>query len=276
MNLLAGAAGGVAGKAVEAVVDLANRTFLSRFAEQRENTKRQAIANGQDLVSKIEEGFQRVDASNAAVQRQIDRVLGSPAFAMFAQTTLFNGMTTDSSEKHLLLARLVIDRLHTESESLLAFTAEMASSAITRATAIELRILGLRSTIDRLNPSSPSHFAYPEKTNWAPLEWVTGLFSPYESLTYTNLDILQLHALGCLQGQTGMLAPDFRTEITGRGRLSFTLQEFEATTVGAHISDLWTNHRLVFVNLNSVGLLIGIFVSDVLHNTVTDLSQWKS
>lgn len=275
LTFASGAAGGVAGKAVEIVVDMAKRAFRSRFAEQRETVQRAATANGQDLIDRIEEGFQRIETSNAALQQRLDTVLGSPSFAMFAQKTLYNGMTTDSSEKHVLLARLVIERLQTESESRLAYASEMASNAITRATATELRMLGLRSTIDRLAPDSPSHFAYPENSNQTPLEWELELFAPYKSLTFTNLDIMQLFALGCLQGQTGMLAPDLEYFINGHGRLPHTLQQFEATDIGAHVVQLWRNQSLWSANLNSVGLLIGIYVSDVLHDTVTDLSLWR-
>ncbi|SRR5258706_8771658 len=273
-NALSGAASGAAAKAVELVVDLLNKTLASRFADQRENSKQQMVTNGQDLVNKMEEGFQRLEASNAAVQHQIDTALGSPATGVFLQEVLFRGMQTSSAERHVLLARLVIQRLQAESESPLVFTSEMACRAIAGATAPELRVLGLRSTIDRLNPSSPAHLAFPENTRLTELEWVTGLLAPYEALRYSDLDILQLHALGCLRGQTGMLAPGLEWAITGGHRLTFELSQFIATAVGAHIARLWDDHRLVFADLNSVGLLVGIFVSDVLHNTVSDLSAW--
>lgn len=274
-SILAGAAGGVAGKAVETVVDLANKTFRSRFAEQRDATRKQALDNVQDLISKIEEGFEQIAASNAAIKEQIDTTLSSPAFAIFTQTALFNGMKTESRVKHVLLARLVIECLQSLSESVLASASEMACNAIAGATATELRVLGLRSTLDRLDPSSIAHLAYPENTNLTALEWVTELLSPYKALSYTSLDVMHLHALGCLRGQTGMLASDLGTVVSGRGRLPFGLKDFEATEVGAHVSNLWTNRLLVFADLNSVGLLIGIYVSDILYNTVSDLSAWR-
>jgi hypothetical protein len=277
-SLLAGAvgeaAGGAAGKAVEAVVEIANKTLHSRFAEQREAAQKEAVANGQDLVNKIEEGFRRTEAYNAAMQRQIDRVLGSPSYGVLLQETLFRGMQTANEEKHILLARLVIQRLQSESESVLAFASDMACRAIAGATAPELRILALRSTIDRLIPSSPAHLAYSENSKMTELEWVTRLLAPYSTLHYSDLDFLQLHALGCLRGRTGMLAPDLETEITGRGCLTFELSQFMATDVGAHVTRLWREHQLVFADLNSVGLLVGIYVSDALHGTVSDLSAW--
>jgi len=279
----AGAAGGLAGKTAEAVVELANKTFRSRFAEQREAAQKQAVANGQDQVNKIEETFQQqvtafleasTEAANAAARRQIDSALASPGYGVLLQDSLFRGMQTSSEEKHVLLARLVIQRLQAESESVLAAASEMACRAIAGATASELRILGLRSVIDRLTPSSPAPLVFPENTGLTELEWVIGLLAPYETLRYRDLDILQLHALGCLRGRTGMLAPGLETLITGQGRLTFELSQFMATDIGAHIMRLWDNYQLVFTDLNSVGLLVSIFVSDVLHGTVSDLRAW--
>jgi hypothetical protein len=271
---ISGAVSGMAGKALELITDIAKKTLFSRFKEHSEATQERANANMEDLVAKIEAGFQRLETSNATPQHRIDQAIRSPSAAILVQSALFNGMTLDNENKRVLLARLVIERLQSESESILSLASEQACYAIARSTPTGLRILGLKSTLDRLAPDSSAPLKCPKKVAKTQLKWVISLLSPYKTLSYSDLDMLHLRAISCVTGRSGMLAPGLMDYVSSRGRLQFKVEDFEANEVGAYISHLW-RYGLVNADLTSVGLLVGIYVSDILRKTTTDLSAWR-
>lgn len=64
------------------------------------------------------------------------------------------------------------------------------------------------------------------------------------------------------------------TVVTAQRRYLFTAPEFQATPVGADVTHAW-DFGLVTAELTSIGLLVGIYVSDAIRGVVTNLSEWK-
>lgn len=263
---LGAAVGGAAGKFVEKAWDSGERWLASYFQNHREKAQETARDNAAAFLNALARRVSLMEQEDG-VEGRLGSALDHPDFAASLQQALINSARTDSIEKHELFARLISDRLSSESESTLALVTRMASEAISLATSKQLRILGLLTTILVIRPTqilASSDF----------LGWLQVKLLPYRDLNFTRFDLMHLEALDCLRFEPSsqrILAQI----LEAKDRSNVAIDSFLGGSLGAAIDGLWAQQRLSRYTPTSTGLLVGLYVADQLTNSVTEFEIWE-
>ena len=96
-----------------------------------------------DFLNELAQKVKQLEESKQISQEKINSAQDHPDFSALLQKALLTSAQTDNKDKHVILARLVSERLKTEPESILALGSKMACDAISYATVNQLMILGL-------------------------------------------------------------------------------------------------------------------------------------
>lgn len=267
--MLSAAVGGATGKFVEKAWDSGQKWLDTYFANHREKAQETARANSAEFLSDLAKRIKQVEESNPELRQQIQDAQDQPDFSVLLHKALIAAAQTDNRGKHELLARLVSERLMSGSESLLTLISKVATDAISDMNDKQLRILGLQSTLYYVRPNGVAAQVY----QGAFLAWALQRLSPYQSLQFTQLDLLHLDSLSCLRYET-TITRDLKTVLTSGAPEGFVLDfdAFVATPIGSHVFTLWQESRLNSVTLTAAGMLIGIYVSDSLLGITTSLA----
>jgi len=281
----AGAAiGGVAGKLMEKVCDYGLNWLRDRFEEHSPEVQRKVQQNTQEFVNELANKIKAIEEkiSETENRTKIEIAFEDPAFWLLIKEALLSSAQTESREKHKILARIISERLHSEPESLLALTSNLACKAVASLTPKQLKILALIELIHSIRPALPK-VPSPRREQWY-IKWLREELSfllPMGEIA--SLDLLHLESLSCVSisavsySLEFILCPEVRDR-TSRpyGEFSDAFKTFaEADPLGKEIKQLWDRQHLASVKPTTLGKLIGICVHDELTNTVTSLEGWK-
>src|SRR5688572_2093176 len=115
--LIAGAAGGAAGKFIEKTYDAGERWLTSYYKDHQESLQRQAKENSNAFLEKLARKVQQLENECSTNSEVINGALGDPHFGALIQKALISSAQTKSDEKHSVLAQLVSNRMKSESDS---------------------------------------------------------------------------------------------------------------------------------------------------------------
>ena len=183
---------------------------------------------------------------------------------------------TEDKQKHELLAKLVANRLTRETEDMFALASSQACDAVSMLTINQMKILGLLILEDHLQPSPfpPANMSQEEFNKWY-VEYLMDNMQVYRDLAILRLDMVHLAALSCIS-ISGISVRDHLRHmlfLKKESGMTFDINLFTSTELGKKMEELWESH-LNGVSPTSIGELIGIYVSDMLHNTTTSLESW--
>ncbi len=275
VSAIAGAAGGAAGKFVETAWSTGEKWIHSFFQDHTLKAQNQAKRNSIDFLDKLAQNLKTIENEGKVTKQQIETAMDHPEFSVILQKAIISAAQTDNTDKHLLLARLVSERLKTPSESRLALASKIACDAISNATPNQLKLLGLIVTLGYLRPNNPPANEMNEEQRflWSQTWWRQRLM-PYKGLTFDDLDLFHLESLSCI-----MWVPILGKDLNRVLRLfddkySFDIEKFKKTDIGIELEEYWHKKGLQSVTPTSVGQLIGADVSDMLTNTRTEFTGW--
>lgn len=271
--------GGFAGEFAEKVWDSGQKWLESYFYNHGEKAQEQAKRNSLDFLVELASKVKVIEEKNYLSKEDIQTAQERPDFTAVLQKAILNSAETDNHEKHVLLARLVSEKLKTKPESTTSLATKMACNAIAYANIEQLKILGLQVNLLFVEPSiSQSRSVTQEQVQKKFRDWLISRLIVYHTVTIKPLDILHLQSLNCLYLERFLvreLAQILSKKILSQGfkDFSFDVETFQKCDIGRHVFKLWNNQGLEKVDLTPAGMMIGVYVSDMLTGTMTNLNE---
>lgn len=267
------AVGGAAGKFVEKAWDSGEKWIQTFFKDHREIAQQQATNNTMDFLNELAQKVKQLEETKQISQERINSAQDHPDFSALLQKALLTSAQTDNKDKHIILARLVSERLKTEPESIVALGSKMACDAISYATVNQLMILGLAVNFYgiRPNPFPPIGVTEINFQDWLD-NWLILRLKPYENITFRNIDITHLESLSCLKVNSFMgrdLNEMFKTD-----NLLYDFEKMSDVSLKTSMKKYW-EEGLQKIDLTTVGQIIGVSVSDLLTHTTTTFDGWE-
>lgn len=269
---LGAAVGGAAGKFVEKAWDSGEKWIRTYFKDHGEPSQQQATVNSMDFLNELALKVKALEESHQIPKDIIDEAQNHPDFTALLQKALLTSAQTNSKDKHIVLARLVSERLKSKPESILALGSKMACDAIAYATVNQLMILGLAVNFYsiRPNPYPPFNINETNFQGWLD-NWLISRLKPYQSILCRQIDLTHLESLSCLKINSFIgrgLNDMFRKD-----NLVYDFEKMTDTSLRDSMKIIWND--LQKIDLTTVGQIIGVSVSDLLTNTNTTFDGWE-
>lgn len=267
------AVGGAAGKFVEKAWDSGEKWIQTFFKDHKEVAQQKATENTMDFLNELAQKVKQLEESKQISQEKINSAQDHPDFSALLQKALLTSAQTDNKDKHVILARLVSERLKTEPESILALGSKMACDAISYASANQLMILGLAVNFYdvRPNPYPPLGVNETNFQEWLD-NWLITRLKPYQNITFRPIDITHLESLSCLKVNTFIRRG--LNDMFKKDNLSYDFEKMKDVTLKTSMKKVW-DEGLQKIGLTTVGQIIGVSVSDLLTNTTTTFDGWE-
>lgn len=267
------AVGGAAGKFVEKAWDSGEKWIQTFFKDHKEVAQQKATENTMDFLNELAQKVKQLEESKQISQEKINSAQDHPDFSALLQKALLTSAQTDNKDKHVILARLVSERLKTEPESILALGSKMACDAISYATVNQLMILGLAVNFYgvRPNPYPPLGVNETNFQEWLD-NWLITRLKPYQNITFRPIDITHLESLSCLKVNT--FIGRGLNDMFKKDNLSYDFEKMKDVTLKTSMKKVW-DEGLQKIDLTTVGQIIGVSVSDLLTNTTTTFDGWE-
>lgn len=267
------AVGGAAGKFVEKAWDSGEKWIQTYFKDHKDVAQQKATENSIDFLNELAQKVKQLEDSNQISKEKIDSAQDHPDFSALLQKALLTSAQTDSKDKHIILARLVSERLKSEPESILALGSKMACDAISYATVNQLMILGLAVNLYGIRPV-PFPPLEINDTNFQPWldVWLISRLKPYQNITFRALDITHLESLSCLK--VNSFVGRELNEMYKKDTLAYDFEKMRDTQLRDKMKNVW-KEGLEKIDLTTVGQIIGVSVSDLLTKTTTRFDGWE-
>lgn len=259
--------GGAAGKFTEKAYDSLSVWVGEYFNTHQPKAQEKAKQNGLDFLVELSQRIQILEQSGRVPKQQIETAQENPSFSDALHKSLMVAAQTENKEKHILLANTLSERLAAKPESLLALTSKMSLDVISNITPNQLNILGFTLEILYISPSAAvdgDGFSL----------WLKERYKHYQDLTISNLDLVHLEALSCINTNDFMSKNLNQVLTLKNNNRGFKKEFLEQDNVGRKIKELW-DHKIERVNLTSVGQLLGVHVSNLRTGTFTPLDYFK-
>lgn len=265
------AVGGAAGKFVEKAWDSGEKWIQSYFKDHKEVAQQKATENSADFLNELAQKVKRLEESKQISKEKIEAAQDHPDFSAMLQKALLTSAQTDNKDKHVILARLVSERLKSEPESILALGSKMACDAISYATVNQLMILGLSANIYGIRPSPYPPFGINENNFQVWMDnWLITRLKPYQNIKFREIDINHLESLSCLK--VNSFIGRGLNDMFSKENLVYDFDKMKDIQLRESMKKIWEG--LQKIDLTTVGQIIGVSVSDLLTNSNTTFDGW--
>lgn len=268
---ISAAVGGAAGKFVEKAWDSGEKWIQSYFKDHKEVVQQKATDNTMDFLDKLAQRVKQLEESKQISHEKIESAQDHPDFSTMLQKALLTSAQTDSKDKHIILARLVSERLKSEPETILALGSKMACDVISYITVNQLMILGLSVNFYgiRPNPYPPMGVNESNFQVWMD-NWLIRRLKPYQTINLREIDIVHLESLSCLKVNRFMGRG--LNEMFKKDNLVYDFEKMQDIQLRDSMKKSW--EVLQKIDLTTVGQIIGVSVSDLLLKTNTTFDGW--
>jgi len=278
ISIIAGAAGGVAGKLIEKSWDSGQRWLDTYFRDHQPKAQESAQQNALDFLSELANRVRGIEESVKNIpdaKKQIEDALSDPDFSALLHDAMISSARTESTEKHKLLARVVSERLIAGQESLIALAGNLACDAIPHLSPKHLQCLGIMTLVYFTRPANFPPNIPPETLNDFWTDWLSNRLSPLMPIgTMTAIDYAHLVAVSCITyDYVGSRDLKKILSTLESGELKWDVDKFFTDThIGKELLKLWETgmgHAIP----TSAGNLIGTYVNDLLTGRTT-IIKW--
>lgn len=272
------AIGGASGKFAEKSWDLGEKWILSFFKGHKEGAQKLALENSNSFLNELALRVKKIEDQNVISQERINKAQDYPDFSALLQKAFLISSQTESKEKHILLARIVSERLTSESESIFSLASRMACDAISYISSNQIKLLGLIANTHLISPEISSFDGEQiELTQENMDDWFTTRFTPFKSLIIGVQDLHHLESISCLKrsGSYGMKFDMFYSIFNTNKDSRFNFKLLKDVELMNKINDLWEKGKLQKIDLTTIGQIIGVMASDLLSNTTTSFTNWE-
>ena len=272
--LLAGAAGGGAGKLIEKAWDSGEKWLTTFLVNHQLESQQAARENAEAFLNDLAARLDKLEQKNPYSKEFFSDAFKQPSFSVLLQKAIINSAQTKSAQKHTLLSKLVAEKLQSKEESTLSLASQMACDAIAFANFNQLQLLGLQCALVVRHP----RFNLPDGTEreqfLATCEYhFRTIIKPFVENTFNIYDILHLEALSCLK-HTNSAQMDLNASLRnwGPSPCPFTKDDLFRFPLGLSVKELWEERGLQHIVLTTVGMLVGSYVIDTTTQTDMDMS----
>ena len=271
--VISAAAGATAGKFVEKAWDSGDKWIQTFFKDHKQIAQQKATENTMDFLNELAQKVKQLEDSKQVSEDRINTAQDHPDFSALLQKALLTSAQTDNKDKHIILARLVSERLKSNPESILALGSKMACDVISYATVDQLMILGFAVNFYgiRPNPFPPSGIQENDFQMWLD-KWLTARLKPYQNIKLRAIDITHLESLSCLKVNT-FIGRNLN-EMFSKDVFKFDFEQLRDSDLRESMKKTW-EEGLQKIDLTTVGQIIGVSVSDLLTNTNTTFNGWE-
>lgn len=271
------AAASAGGKFVDKAWDNASKWLKEKFKGHGKDVQEQANKNSESFLQNAGKQLQVIvqNSQNSPVTIQLmNDNFRDPDFSATLQEATIAAARTSSEEKHLLLARLIAERVSAKSEDMVSLVSSSATEAIRKLSSKHLHILGLATLVCQIRPANfPDNFP-PEIVEAHAKNWWDSQLSAMlaQAKELSHVDMRHLVSLSCIDHDT-IFSRDLNP-ILKSGFGEWKTQEYlEVSDNGKRLVEIYKS-TLEHMTLTSTGMLIGILVHDQVigQHTVID---WK-
>lgn len=272
MIALGAAVGGAAGKFVEKAWDSGEKWLSSFFKDHGDNVKLEATNNSIDFLNELAERVKKIEESSIIPKSQIETAQDHPDFSALLQKALLTSAQTSIKEKHILLARLVSERLKSKPETTLSLASKMACDAISYASITQIKLLGLLVNIYSIRPIEfpPKEITTQTYQNYIE-NYLLNQVKYYLDLKFTVLDIKHLESLSCLK-TLSIISRDIH-KLFSKDNFSFNIDAINNVQLKNYLKEIWKH--IEKIDLTTVGEIIGVYTSDIFTNKTTIFEGWN-
>jgi hypothetical protein len=270
---LGAAIGGAAGKFVEKAWDSGEKWIKEYFKDHKETAQKNAENNSISFLNELAARVKYIEDTKTIPIEKISSAQDHPDFSAMLQKALLTSAQTEEKEKHILLARLVSERLISEPETVFSLASKMACDAISYITTNQLRVLGFCANLYtiRPTPNPPTSITIDMYQDWFS-NWFIKRLNPYRQLEIGKQDINHLESLSCIR--FNILAKELN-EVFVNGEYKFDIQKIYDEEVKQLINKKFTEENINSVDLTTTGMIIGVMVSDMLSSGRTSFKDWE-
>ncbi|MEA2339005.1 MAG: hypothetical protein QOE82_3012, partial [Thermoanaerobaculia bacterium] len=179
------AVGGAAGKLAEKAWDSSEVWLRERFGSHRQEAQQRARNNAAQFVQHLAIQVGVFEHDRRLSEDEIENEESNPQFARLLEQTILNAAETNDESKHDLLARLVANRLVSQSETTLALASQLSSDAIARSTRRQLQLMALACFLNEVRPRDPLQPADYRL-------WIQVFLRPFEEFHFMDIDARHL------------------------------------------------------------------------------------
>ncbi len=271
------AATSAGGKFVDKAWDNASKWLKETFKGHNEEVKEQALKNSESFMQNTGKQLQVIvqNTQNSPVTVQlINDNFRDPDFSATLQEATIASARTNSEEKHILLARLIAERVTAKPEELVSLVSSSAVDAIRQLSSKHLHILGLAALVYQIRPVNFPANLPPEVVEVQAKQWwdkqLSALLAQAKELN--NVEIRHLVSVSCVDHDT--IFSRNLNEILKSGFGKWNTQKFlEESENGKKLLEIFKS-TVEHITLTSTGMLIGVLVHDQVTGIHTVI-DWK-
>lgn len=273
--VLSKAAASASGKFIDKAWDNASKWLTDKFRGHSKEVKEKAEKNSESFLNNAGKQLQVIvqNSQNSPVTIQLmNDNFKDPDFSAVLQEATIASARTDSEEKHILLARLIAERVTAKPENMVSLVSSSAIEAIRKLSSKHLHTLGLAGLIYQIRPvgfptNLPPEIVEQHANNW----WNSQLSAMLAQAQELNhIDMRHLVSVSCIDHNT-IFSHDLNAILkSGFGEWN-TQKYLDESEQGKKLLSIFKS-TLEHITLTSTGMLIGVLVHDqvVGHTTVID------
>lgn len=272
--VLGKAAASAGGKFVDKAWDNASKWLKQTFKGHSGDVQKKALENSESFMQNAGKQLQIIvqnSQSSPVTIQLINDNFRDPDFSATLKEATIASARTDSEEKHVLLARLIAERVTAKSEDMISLVSSTAVDAIRKLAAKHLHFLGLAALIYEIRPTNIASSLSPEKAELYAQNWWNREFSAMlpQIKELGRVDIQHMISLSCID-YNEILGRDL-TSILKAGFGEWSAQKYlEESENGKKIADIFKS-TLTHASLTSTGMIIGTLVHDQLTAQHTEI-----
>ncbi|MHA1702551.1 MAG: LPO_1073/Vpar_1526 family protein [Promethearchaeota archaeon] len=269
--IISATVGAASSKFIDKAWDSGEKWIKAYLKNHRPKSIEKGYNNAKSFLNILAQKIDQIYKNELITEEELNNALEHPDFSVFLQKAILSSIQTENVQKYNLLARLVSDRLRSNPESTHALASKMACDAISYANQRQLKILGLTTNIISLKPTG-----LPDKSKIQSfgMEYLSKRLKPYINLQVSHVDLVHLEAISCVK-YISILSQNIDNSIRKKFDNNFNTDEFKNSEIGEYIYKLWNHNGLEYLTLTSIGLIIGVMVSDLLSGSKTEVIGWE-
>lgn len=277
--IIAGAAGGAAGKFIEKTCDSGSKWLSDWYKGHQHKASEAAKENSNEFLYRLATKVHTLEAESEANSAIINAALEDPHFGALMQKALYTSSQTKNPEKHEVLAQLVSNRLKAEPESIYAMASQAACDTIANLTTRQMKTLAVTATITMIRPVGLKERSFSERRFYEIYcnTWLELNLNKVIDIKPTNYDIKHLEAMSCARPSFGEynLTAVLQEKFQNKDCAPFNQDDLSKTQTGKTLLDLWNNHSIKSLELTTIGQIIGILVRDSTTGKSTIVDELK-
>lgn len=276
--IISSAVGGAAGGFVKELASNGVTWLVNLVSAHSPEVQRQAKQNTERFLDRLANRVERLEKElPTEKERVFHDALSHPSSAMLISDAMRGAATTDSEDRHELLAELIAQRLSSGADDMVALAGQSACVIVNSLSIRQIRLLAVLVSLQSIRPSNPQTLVSENNAKVFATDWwaqnLIPLMDDFDFKTITQIDLDHLNALGCIRISIGSknLINLLSSNVT-KNKIQFTEDDLKDTKWYGPLKEKF-GEGIANCTLTSTGTLIGVLRRDAKLKTKT-LINW--